>query len=98
MSREDELLALVGDNPFLIKEVTEMVFLEEQLDYLRTLPQIAVHPKDPSRQKPTAAGREYIKYLQQYNNVVRTLVRATGSDESEEESPLRKWTREHLGE
>lgn len=95
MTRKDELLALVGDNPMLIKEVTEMVFLEEHLDYLRTLPQIEVHPKNPAKQRATTAAKEYIKYLQQYNNVVRTLVRATGVDETDEESPLRKWVKNH---
>lgn len=98
MSREEELFDLVGDNPVLIKEVTELLFIEKQLDYLRTLPQISVHPKDASKQKPTTAAKQYISYLQQYNNIVKILIRATGSDEVDDESPLRQWTRAHFKE
>lgn len=91
MDRRDELLKLVGDDPFLIREVEEMVFLEEQLDKLRALPQIEINPKNPAQQRATVAAKEYIKYLQQYNQVVKILTRATGSSDQEEDSPLRAW-------
>lgn len=91
MGRREELLKLVGDDPFLIREVEEMVFLEEQLDKLRALPQIEVNPKNPAQQRATVAAKEYIKYLQQYNQVVKILTRATGSSDQEEDSPLRVW-------
>ena len=91
MGRREELLKLVGDDPFLIREVEEMVFLEEQLDKLRALPQIEVNPKNPAQQRATVAAKEYIKYLQQYNQVVKILTRATGSSDQEEDSPLRAW-------
>ena len=91
MDRREELLKLVGDDPFLIREVEEMVFLEEQLDKLRALPQIEVNPKNPAQQRATVAAKEYIKYLQQYNQVVKILTRATGSSDQEEDSPLRAW-------
>ncbi len=90
--RKEELLKLVGNDPFLTQEVEEMVFLEEQLERLRKLPQIEVHPKTGA-QRATPAAKEYIKYLQQYNNVVKILIRATGTDEADEESPLRKWAK-----
>lgn len=92
MDRREELLKLVGNDPFLVKEVEEMVFLEEQLDKFRKLPQIEIHPKTGA-QRATVAAKEYIKYLQQYNNVVKILIRATGTDEQDEESPLRKWAK-----
>ena len=91
MGRREELLKLVGDDPFLIREVEEMVFLEEQLDKLRALPQIEVNPKNPAQQRATVAAKEYIKYLQQYNQVVKILTRVTGSSDQEEDSPLRAW-------
>ena len=91
MGRREELLKLVGDDLFLIREVEEMVFLEEQLDKLRALPQIEVNPKNPAQQRATVAAKEYIKYLQQYNQVVKILTRATGSSDQEEDSPLRAW-------
>ena len=91
--RRQQLLKLVGDDPFLVKEVDEMIFLEGKLDELRKLPHIEVNPRNPAQQRATVAAKEYIKYLQQYNMVVRILTRATGSDESDEESPLRSWAR-----
>jgi len=92
MDRREELLELIGNDPFLVNEVEEMVFLEEQLEKFRKLPQIEIHPKTGA-QRATVAAKEYIKYLQQYNNVVKILIRATGTDEADEESPLRKWAK-----
>lgn len=92
-TRRQELRAIVGDDPFLLKEVDELLFLEERLEQLRKLPHIEINPKNPAQQRATVAAKEYIKYLQQYNTVVRILTRATGSDESDEESPLRAWAK-----
>lgn len=97
MDRKEELLNLIGQDTTLKPLVDEMVYLEEQLDYFRSLPKIKVHPNDPSKQKPTPAAKLYKEYLQQYTNVVKILLKATGTDESEEESPLRKWMNQRLG-
>lgn len=97
MDRKEELLNLIGQDTTLKPLVSEMVYLEEQLDYFRSLPKIKVHPNDPSKQKPTSAAKLYKEYLQQYTNVVKILLKATGTDESEEESPLRKWMNQRLG-
>lgn len=96
MDRKEELLELIENNKALIPLVDEMVYLEEQLDYYRTLPKIKVHPEDPSKQKATPAAKLYKEYLQQYTNIVKILLRATGADESEEESPLRRWMNERF--
>lgn len=96
MSRKDELLGLVEDTPALIKLVDEMLYLEDRLEEVKKLPFIKVHPKDPSRQKATPAAKQYKELLQQYTNIIRTIMRATGIDEIEEESPLRAWVREHV--
>lgn len=98
MSRKEELLKLIDNDATLVPLVGEMVYLEEQLDYYRSLPKIKVHPNDPSKQKATPAAKLYKEYLQQYTNVVKILLRATGADESEEESPLRKWMNQRLGD
>lgn len=95
-AREKELLSLIDYDKLLIPLISDMVNLEEQLTYLRTLPMIKVHPKDPSRQKATPAAKLYKESLQQYTNILRILMRATGVDESDEESPLRKWFNEHM--
>lgn len=69
--------------------VDEMVFLEGRLDDLRTLPQIDVNPKNPARQRQTAAFKQYKELLQQYTNCVKVMIKVTGSADVEEESPLR---------
>lgn len=94
--REKELLSLINHDKLLIPLVSDMITLEEQLEYLRTLPKIKVHPKDPSRQKATPAAKLYKEALQQYTNIVRILMRATGTDMEDEESPLRRWFNEHM--
>ena len=95
MTRREELLKLVEYDVTYVPLINEMVYLEEQLDELRELPKIKIHPTDPSKQKTTPAARLYKEYLQQYTNIIRILMKATGVDETEEESPLRKWVNEH---
>lgn len=94
--RRDKLLRIVGDDPTAVQLVDEVVFLEEQLVELKKLPFIKVHPSDPSKQKTTPAAKQYKELLQQYNNSMRLLIRITGAEAEEEESPLRKWMNEHI--
>lgn len=96
MTRKEELLKLLNNDITYIPLVNEMVYLEDQLDELRELPKIKVHPSDPTKQKTTPAAKLYKEYLQQYTNIVRILMKATGADETEEESPLRRWMNEHI--
>lgn len=96
MTRKEELLKLLNNDVTYIPLVNEMVYLEDQLDELRELPKIKVHPSDPTKQKTTPAAKLYKEYLQQYTNIVRILMKATGADETEEESPLRRWMNEHI--
>lgn len=95
-TREKELLSLINHDKLLIPLVSDMVTLEEQLEHLRKLPKIKVHPKDPTKQKATPAAKLYKESLQQYTNILRILMRATGTDVDDEESPLRKWFNEHM--
>ena len=96
MTRKEELLKLLNNDITYLPLVTEMVYLEDQLDELRELPKIKVHPQDKTKQKTTPAAKLYKEYLQQYTNIVRILMKATGIDENEEESPLRRWMNEHI--
>lgn len=95
-TREKELLSLINHDKLLIPMISDMIALEEELTYLRQLPKIKVHPKDPTKQKATPAAKLYKEALQQYTNIVRILMRATGTDVDDEESPLRKWFNEHM--
>ena len=96
MTRKEELLKTIENDITLIPLVTEMVYLEEQLDELRELPKIKVHPEDKTKQKTTPAAKLYKESLQQYTNIVRILMKATGADEADEDSPLRRWMNERI--
>lgn len=91
-NRKKELMLLVGeDNKTLIKLVDDICFLEEQLEYLRKLPQIKVNPINKEQQKTTPASKQYKECLQQYTNCIKLLIQATGEDNNEDISPLRRW-------
>lgn len=96
MDRKSELLGAIDNDVTLMPLINEVVYLEQQLDILRDLPKIKVHPKDPTKQKATPAAKLYKEYLQQYTNIIRILIRVTGADETDEESPLRKWINERF--
>ena len=99
MGRKEELLQIVckngSNNDIKARQlVDEIIFVEERLVYLKTLPFININPKNPMQQKTTPAAKQYKELLQQYNNSLRLLFRLSGElGESEEESPLRQWLR-----
>ena len=96
MTRETELKNLIKGDPTLLPMVDDIIFLERQLEQLRTLPMIKVHPDDPNKQKSTPAAKQYKELLQQYINIIKVFMRATGVTEEDDESPLRKWMVEHV--
>lgn len=97
MNRKTELLSLLKDgsqDELKARQlIDEIVFLEQRMTELKQYPFIAVNPKNPAQQKPTAAAKQYKEFLQQYNNSLRLLLRITGDigSEGDEESPLRAW-------
>lgn len=96
MSRKEELLQIVGDDKALAKLVDEIIFLETQLDYLKTLPQINVNPNNPAQQKATPAAKQYKEFLQQYTNCIKILAHISGDDGEKDVSPLRKWAAKYV--
>lgn len=103
MDRKAELLKTIckqGDADRIKAErlIDEALFIEKQLDDLRLLPFIKINPKDPTQQKATPAAKQYKELLQQYNNTMKLLLKISGdlNGDSEEESPLRIWTRAHM--
>lgn len=90
-------MKLLNDNQTFLPLVEDMVYLEEQLESLRKLPKIRVNPKNKSQQAVTPAAKLYKEMLQQYTNIVRILMKASGTDEVEEDSPLREWMKNHVG-
>lgn len=51
----------------------EGAFLEEQLQGLRKMPFIKVHPDNPELQKRTEASKLYKEHIQSYCNVIKIL-------------------------
>ena len=99
--RKTELLKIINkagnDNDIKASQlIDEMIFIEERLKELKKLPFIRISKKNPAIQETTPASRQYKELLQHYNNCLRILFKMTGEmEENDEESPLRKWAREH---
>lgn len=99
MSRKEELLKIFNDidknkKLLVIKLIDDVVYIEEQMEELRKLPLIKIHPTNNELQKQTVAGKMYKDFLQQYNNCIKTLYSILHkSEDGEEESPLREYFR-----
>ena len=93
LERKEELMKLANDSnrTTILPLIDELIYLENQLDYYRTLPMIKVNPENPMQQKATPAAKLYKEFLQQYTNVVKVISRITTNENDQEESPLRKW-------
>jgi hypothetical protein len=89
MTRKQELLKAVKNEPTLTGLVSEMCYLEKQMESLRKLPLIRVDKADPTKQKATPAAKMYQELLHKYTNIVKTVEIALGADGSDAESPLR---------
>lgn len=98
MTRKEELLQIVNNEPLLVPLVEEVTMIEDQLTEIRKLPFYKVNPQNQQQQKMLPAFRIYKELLQQYTNCIKTLARSIGMDEKDDESPLRKWTLARLGE
>ena len=96
--RKKELYDLVGNDIMMTRVIDEMLLLEERMDQVKNLPFIRIHPEDPTKQKATPAAKIYRELLQQYTNIIRIMMKATGTDEHDEESPLRKWFKNNMEE
>lgn len=69
----------------------EVVFLEKQMKYLKTLPFIRVHPKNPAIQETTKAAKQYKEFSQSYMNAIRILCSLLHKVEGEEEDLVSKF-------
>lgn len=78
MSRYETLVAIFDTIEENKREVIQpllqdIVFMEERLTTLRKLPHLRIHPKDPSRQEVTPAGKQYKEMMQSYLNAIKVL-------------------------
>lgn len=97
--REKELRAVFagmdeGIRSMIDPLITEAAYLETELNALRALPKIRVHPADLTQQKTTPAAKLYKELLQQYTNCMKLLIIVARRDAPEEESPLRQYLEE----
>lgn len=98
MDRKQTLLKLVGDSSDLMNQlIDEIIYMESQLEYYRSLPQIRVNKEKPEIQRATPAAKLYKETLQQYTNCIKIIAKCAGIDADDEESPLRKWAKAYLG-
>lgn len=97
MDRREEIRKLVQKTnaAAVYPLIDKMIFLEGELEKLECLPMIRVDESNPERQKATPAAKLYKEFLQQYTNCVKVIAKASGNDGTEEESPLRRWAKEH---
>lgn len=93
MKRTDELRSLVGNDTTYYPLIDHIVSLEKELNHLKKLPHIRVHPSNPELQKATPAAKQYKEYLQQYLNAIKVLSKVIGKESESEDSPLREWIR-----
>lgn len=68
--------------------ISEVVFLEGQMDVLRKLPFVSVHPNNPSLMKQTPAAKLYKECSQSYMNAIRILLSVLKGVESAAQDEL----------
>ena len=96
MTRIEELKAIFAkvdeDKAAVVRELLpQVVFLEERLAELRTMPHIRTHPTNPARQEITAAGKQYKEFMQSYLNAVKVLQMTLGRYGVEEQDAFDEW-------
>ena len=88
--RKTELMQAIGDKS-LEPTIDEFLYIEGHLSNLKKLPFIKFDPEKPERQKTTPAAKLYKELLQQYTNILKILLKVSGAEDVEIETPLRKW-------
>lgn len=76
-------------NPLL----DNIAFLEKRMEELKKFPFIQIHPKDPTKQRPTTAAKLYKEHSQSYMNAIRMLYSMINGHEVEEDA-VEKWLAE----
>lgn len=99
MDRKKQLIDIVGkENSNLFTTlIDQIIYLENKISEVEKLPFYKVNPKNPLQQKMLPAFKLYKELLQQYTNCIRTIARASGVNEHDEESPLRIWVQNRMG-
>ena len=101
LERKSELIEIVKKInkekvEILTPIIEEIIFLEKQLEHLRDLPMIKIHPTDPTKQKQTPAAKQYKDMANLYSNYVKTLLSVfrNQEDNGDELHQLQKFLQE----
>ncbi|GKX29021.1 hypothetical protein SH1V18_15010 [Vallitalea longa] len=79
---------LIKDAAFLFAENTALVEIMEQTGMVR------VHPENPTRQKTTEVSKQYLKNVNTYSTVIKTLNSILSHNAIEEEDAFETWMKE----
>ena len=95
MSRKEELKKIFKDideneRNLIDPLINEVIFLEDQMIYLKTLPFIRVDDKNKAKQKITPAAKLYKECSQSYMNAIRILSAMLHKVDTSAESELLK--------
>lgn len=94
----DDIFKNVADDErrLVDKLLDEVVFLETQMNELKKLPFVKVHPQNPELQKTTSAAKLYKESMQSYMNAIRILAGILHKVESTEQDKLKEMLGEYL--
>lgn len=103
VDRREEMAEIFQNlDPEKLKLVTplidQIIFLENQINYLMTLPFIVVKEGEPKKQRATPAYRQYKELSQTYINALKVVNGALGIKSDKVETPLRKYMEKKVKE
>lgn len=86
------LLASIDESERAVLDrlLSEMVFLEEEMQTLKTKPFLAVHPKNPALVRSTPAAKLYKECSQSYMNAVRIILNTLRKNDTSAQDELLK--------
>lgn len=101
MERKEEVLKICNnldsETLNLINTLIEqLVFLEKELEHLKSLPFIVVKEDDNKKQRTTPAYKMYKDLSQTYINALKVINGMLGIKGETVESPLREYMRQRL--
>ena len=96
MSRQEDLNRItknLNEDILLLLDplVKQVIFLEGQLEYLKTLPFIVVNPANQKQQKVTVAYKQYKDLSQTYLNAIKVLNSALGVEKTNSDGIVIEW-------
>lgn len=88
----DEIFKDIDENKkeLISPLLDDIAFLEEQMEKLKKLPFIQVHPKDPTKQRVTKAAKLYKEHNQSYMNAIRMVYSMINGHEIDDD-PVQKF-------